>query len=158
MAAEIRGWLNIHWYYVCMYVCMYACRLRRRRLMLEQNHLQSLYLYHEGLVLLMYNWKFRVKYYAKHICSKRNPNPDTSSNPGPDFNSWGIYSITPHNGCIYILTVDRVLTTNMYISNQQLFKPTLKLTTLQMNNFDCTKMNAYFNRSIACLQGGLIHK
>ena len=32
------------------------------------------------------------------------------------------------------------------------------VTTLEMANFDCTKMNAHFKKFTACLREGLIHK
>ena len=73
----------------------------------------------------------------------------------------------PLNGRIYTLTVGSVLTTNVSQINlcQLLFRPTLKLgldlsfvTTLEMDNFDCTKMNARFQKFTACQREGLIHK
>ena len=50
---------------------------------------------------------------------------------------------------LYMLTVGRVLTTNVSQINlgQLLFRATLKVmfvTTLGMDNFDCTKVNAHF--------------
>ena len=60
----------------------------------------------------------------------------------------------PLDGRIYTLTVGSVLTTNVFQTNlcQLLFRATLKVrldsclscTTLGMDNFDCTKMNAHF--------------
>ena len=32
------------------------------------------------------------------------------------------------------------------------------VTTLRMDNFDCNKMNAHFQKFTACLREGLIHK
>ena len=63
-----------------------------------------------------------------------------------------------------MVTIGSVPTTNAFQINlcQLLFKATLKvsmfLTTLGMDNFDCTKMNAVFKKFKACLREGLIHE
>ena len=63
-----------------------------------------------------------------------------------------------------MLTVGSVLTTNVSQTNlcQLLFRATLKVsmfvTTLGMDNFDCTKMNAHFKKFTAYLREGLIHE
>ena len=74
----------------------------------------------------------------------------------------------PLDGRIYTLTVGSVLTTNVAISNQsmpafvQIYSQTrarlMFVTTLEMDNFDCTKMNARFQKFTACLREGLIHE
>ena len=56
---------------------------------------------------------------------------------------------------LYMLTVGRVLTTNVSQINlgQLLFRATLKVmfvTTLGMDNFDCTKVNAHFKKFMTC--------
>ena len=72
----------------------------------------------------------------------------------------------PLNGLVYILTVGRVLNTNVFQLNlgELLFRATLKVrlgsclsTALKMDNLDCTKINAHFKTFTACLQEGLIH-
>ena len=73
----------------------------------------------------------------------------------------------PLDGRIYTLTVGSVLTT-LCISNQsmpafvQTYSQTrarlMFVTTLEMDNFDCTKMNARFQKFTACLREGLIHE
>ena len=60
------------------------------------------------------------------------------------------------NRCIYMLTVGRVLTTNMSQINlgQLLSRSTLKsqarfmfITALEMDNLECTKINTYLKNS-----------
>ena len=64
------------------------------------------------------------------------------------------------NRCIYMLTVGRVLTTNMSQINlgQLLSRTTLKsqarltfITVLEMDNLECTKINTHFKKFTACL-------
>ena len=64
------------------------------------------------------------------------------------------------NRCIYMLTVGRVLTTNMSQINlgQLLSRTTLKsqasltfVTALEMDNLECTKINTHFKKFPACL-------
>ena len=73
----------------------------------------------------------------------------------------------PLDGRIYTLTVGSILTTNVsQINLCQLFVQTYSqtrarlmfVTTLEMDNFDCTKMNARFQKFTACLRDGLIHE
>ena len=74
----------------------------------------------------------------------------------------------PLNGRIYTLTVGSVLINHQCISNQsmpafvQTYSQTrarlMFVTTLEMDNFDCTKMNARFQKFTACLREGLIHE
>ena len=66
----------------------------------------------------------------------------------------------PLDGRIYTLTLGSVLTTNVSQINlcQLLFRATLKVsmfvTTLGMDNFDCTKMNAHFKKIHSLSTGG----
>ena len=73
----------------------------------------------------------------------------------------------PLDGRIYTLTVGSDLTTN--VSQINLCQPFVQtysqtrarlmfVTTLEMDNFDCTKMNARFQKFTACLREGLIHE
>ena len=73
----------------------------------------------------------------------------------------------PLDGRTYTLTVGSVLTTNVSQINlcQRLFRATLKVRldpclslTLGMDNFDCTKMNAHFEKFTALSTGGAIHE
>ena len=67
---------------------------------------------------------------------------------------------------MYTLTVGRVLTTNLSqfnvcklcLSHFQSQDRLMFVTTVGIDNFDCTKMNAGFQKFTTCLCEGLIHK
>ena len=59
--------------------------------------------------------------------------------------------------------VGRILVTKQYMppivqSHFQSQAGLMFVTTLEMNNFDCTKINAHFKKFTACLWEGLIHE
>ena len=73
----------------------------------------------------------------------------------------------PLGGRIYMLTVGSILTTSVsqtnlcytFLQSYSQSQARLKfVTTLGMDNFDCNKMNAHFQKFTACLREGLIYK
>ena len=64
---------------------------------------------------------------------------------------------------MHLHTVGSVITTNQSVpdcvqSYSQSQARLMFVTTLGMDNFDCTKMNAHFKKFTACLREGLIHE